>query len=318
MGDRTPASRLMRSRKYFKHLKFNLLLFMSLRSLKFLVFAAIGTLVFASSRAATVETLKIPSAAMKKEFPALIVKPDSYAKGQEALPVVYVLHGHAGTYATANHHAPLSEFADRFNLIVVCPDGAGNSWYFDVPSDPNHQFETYVSSEVVSFIDKNYRTIAAPKGRAITGMSMGGHGAMYLALRHKDVFGAAGSTSGGLDIRPFPKSWQISDRIGTIEEHPEQWESHTAINNISNVQNGELALIIDCGLGDFFLKVNRSFHEALMKQKIDHDYIERPGIHEGPYWKNAIQYQMLFFHNFFVKAAIVAPAPAPQSQQVQK
>ena len=39
---------------------------------------------------------------------------------------------------------------------------------------------------------------------------MGGHGAMWLGIRHKDVFGAAGSTSGGVDIRPFPQNWSMN------------------------------------------------------------------------------------------------------------
>ena len=63
----------------------------------------------------------------------------------------------------------------------------------------------FISSELVKYIDEHYKTIADRKGRAITGLSMGGHGAMWNAIRHKDMFGASGSTSGGMDIRPFPK-----------------------------------------------------------------------------------------------------------------
>ena len=132
---------------------------------------------------------------------------------------------------------------------------------------------------------------------------------MFLALRHKDTFGAAGSMSGGLDIRPFPKNWNIAKHIGTIEEHPEQWEALTAINNLGDLKNGELALTIDCGVDDFFIKVNRNFHEALMQQKIDHDYTERPGGHNGKYWANSLPYQLLFFQRFF---ATPAPTSSPE------
>ena len=66
------------------------------------------------------------------------------------------------------------------------------------------QFEDYISDEVIRYVDSHFRTIPDRKARAISGLSMGGHGAMWNAIRHRDVFGAVGSTSGGLDIRPFP------------------------------------------------------------------------------------------------------------------
>lgn len=269
---------------------------------------AFGILCFATvSQAAKVETLNIRSETMKKDIPAVIAVPDSYAQNQEAFPVVYLLHGYSGNYAGWSKLAPLAEFADRFHMILVCPDGAFDSWYFDIPTDPTCRYETYVSKEVVSYMDQHYRTVRTPKGRAIAGLSMGGHGAMFLALRHKETFGAAGSMSGGLDIRPFPTKWNISKHIGTIEEHPDQWEALTVINNIGNLKNGELALTIDCGVDDFFIQVNRNFHEALMKLKIDHDYTERPGGHTGQYWSNSLPYQLLFFQRFFTAAATSAP-----------
>ena len=103
-------------------------------------------------------------------------------------------------------------------LIFVCPNGE-NSWYWDSPLNKDSQFETFVSRELVSYVDGHYRTLPSREKRAITGLSMGGHGALWLAIRHQDVFGAAGSTSGGLDIRPFPdKSGQKMPgcAIGTI------------------------------------------------------------------------------------------------------
>lgn len=281
---------------------------MRIRNLRLLTVAAISTLLlFVQSQAATVETRNVPSKAMNKDIPSVIVVPDSYAKSQYPVAVVYLLHGFGGKQDSWVKGAPVEELADRFNVIVVCPDGA-DSWYFDIPTDPNYRYETHVSSELVEFVDQNYRTVRSPKGRAITGLSMGGHGAMFIALRHKEVFGAAGSMSGGVDIRPFPKNWNLSKRLGTIEEHPEQWEAMTAINNISQLKNGELALTIDCGLRDFFLGVNRDFHVALLKQGIDHDYTERPGAHDWTYWKNSIRFQMLYFNQFFTKARVPAPA----------
>ena len=139
------------------------------------------------------------------------------------------------------------------------------------------------------------------KGRAITGLSMGGHGGLWTAIRHKDTFGACGSTSGGVDIRPFPKNWDMAKRLGDYESNKEIWDTHTVINQIDKIQNGDLAIIFDCGEADFFIQVNKDLHNRLLEKKIDHDFITRPGGHTGEYWNNAIDYQILFFDKFFKK-----------------
>lgn len=153
----------------------------------------------------------------------------------------------------------------------------------------------------MKYIDGHYKTITDRKGRAITGLSMGGHGGLWTAIRHKDTFGSCGSTSGGVDIRPFPKNWDMAKRLGDYESNKEIWDTHTVINQIDKIQNGDLAIIFDCGEADFFIQVNKDLHNRLLEKKIDHDFITRPGGHTGEYWNNAIDYQILFFDKFFKK-----------------
>lgn len=144
-------------------------------------------------------------------------------------------------------------------MIIVCPDGAYGSWYLDSPIDPDFQYETYIAIELVNWIDKNYPTIPSRTGRAITGLSMGGHGALYLAFRHQDIFGAAGSMSGGVDIRPFPNNWDLEKRLGKQSEYPERWEQHTVIELLHLLTPNSLKLIIDCGTEDFFTRSIKSY-----------------------------------------------------------
>ena len=118
-------------------------------------------------------------------------------------------------------------------------------------------------------------------------------------VSNPDIYGAAGSTSGGVDIRPFPKNWGISKRLGTIEEHPENWEEHTVVNLVDRIKPGQLSLIIDCGYDDFFFGVNCDLHERLLKAGIKHDFYVREGVHNWDYWRNSIQYQLLYFSNYF-------------------
>ncbi|MGV3559023.1 alpha/beta hydrolase [Larkinella arboricola] len=263
--------------------------------LTFLVFAC--QLVWA----AKIDTVQTYSPSMKKTIKAVVLTPDSYTNGQE-FPVVYLLHGYSGNYADWVKKAPaVHKAADTFQTIIVCPDGNYSSWYFDSPADPTSRYETYVATELVNWVDSHYKTIKNRKGRAITGLSMGGHGALYLAFKHQDVFGAAGSMSGGVDIRPFPNNWDMAKKLGTYAQYPDRWEQNTVINMLHLLTPGSLALIIDCGTEDFFFRVNNNMHQKMLDMNVAHDYITRPGAHNWPYWNNALPYQLQFMRQFFDK-----------------
>jgi S-formylglutathione hydrolase FrmB len=268
---------------------------------------------------AKVDTLQIFSQAMHKSIKCVVVTPDTYykQKGQQ-YPVVYLLHGYSGNYADwVRKAAGMPALADAYQCLIVCPDGGFSSWYFDSPADSTIRYETYVGEEIPAYIDKHYRTLADRRFRAITGLSMGGHGALFLAIRHPQTFGAAGSMSGGVDIRPFPKSWEIIKMLGTIEEHPERWNEYTVLTQAAGLKDSVLSLIIDCGVKDFFIDVNRSLHQQLLQQGVAHDYIERPGEHNWPYWTNAVAYQLLFFHRYFEKSP-KTPVKRLQQQAVER
>ena len=252
------------------------------------------------AQAAKVDTLSVRSNAMNKNVTVLTVRPDK-AVGGEKCPVIYLLHGHGGNAFTWMTIKPdLPQIADREGIIFVCPDGK-NSWYWDSPKNQAYRYETFVASELVKYTDKNYATIPEKNGRAITGLSMGGHGALWLAIRHKEIFGAGGSTSGGVDIRPFPKNWEMNKQLGDYESNKALWDQHTVITQVDKIKDGDLALIIDCGEQDFFLEVNKALHKVLLEKNISHDFITRPGGHNGQYWNNSIDYQILFFDKFFKK-----------------
>lgn len=264
----------------------------------FFAFAAAG------ASAAQIDTVAVFSAKMQREIPALVVVPD--AGVGRRMPVLYLLHGFGGSYTTWQNITDLRPLADACGMIVVCPDGA-NSWYWDSPLDPASQFETFVAQELPDWIDARYLTIPSREGRAVTGLSMGGHGALWVALRHKDRFGAAGSTSGGVDIRPFPDSWEMKKQLGELKDNPERWNAHTVIRQAASLRDGELALIFDCGYQDFFYQVNLNLHEQLMRQGVGHDFLVRPGAHNAAYWSASLPCQMLFFQRWFARNA---PQPA--------
>lgn len=267
-----------------------------------LLLIALFLILAAPSFAAKVDTLLVKSPSMNKEVQVIVVTPDA-ALGKKAVacPVLYLLHGFGGEAKTWIGIKPnLPQIADEKGIIFVCPDGKG-SWYWDSPKNPAYRYETFVSSELVKYVDEHYKTITDRKGRAITGLSMGGHGGLWTAIRHKDTFGAAGSMSGGVDIRPFPKNWDMAKQLGDYESNKEIWEQHTVINQIDKIENNDLAIIFDCGVDDFFYNVNKDLHNRLLERKINHDFITRPGGHTSEYWNNSIDYQILFFDKFFKK-----------------
>ena len=241
-----------------------------------------------------ITTVAVPSQAMKKDIPTTVILPDVSEKDAAPLPVLYLLHGYSDNYKSWVLHTPIKELADQYGIIVVCPDGGYSSWYFDSPIDPACRYETFISRELVAYIDQHYHTLPTGKSRAIAGQSMGGHGAMFLAIRHPKVFSVVVCLSGGVDLRPFPNNWDIAKRLGNYKDHADRWSANSVITLAKTLRPGELAISIDCGVDDFFITVNRNLHQLLLQNKVPHDYTERPGGHEWKYWANAIKYQMIF------------------------
>ncbi len=231
----------------------------------------------------------------------MVIKPSFYKKKKEHFPVTYLLHGYSGAYDNWIRKVPeLQQYADQFRMIIVCPDGGFSSWYFDSPLDSSYRYETYVSNELIHFIDSAYRTIPDKQHRAITGLSMGGHGALFLALRHPDIFGAAGSMSGGVDLSESKNKFDIAKRIGDTISHAKEWHDLSVLNLIEHYTNTPVKILFDCGIKDIFILGNRLLHQKMLQLKIPHDYLERPGEHNWDYWKNALPYELLFFSRFFI------------------
>ncbi|HAO46591.1 MAG TPA: XynC protein [Chitinophagaceae bacterium] len=255
-----------------------------------------------NTRAGTADTTVIFSYSMNKPVKAVVIKPDSYKKKANRYPVVYLLHGYDGWYSNWIIREPrLKEYADAYQLIIVCPDGAKSSWYFDSPLDSTVRYETYVGTEVVHYIDRHYRTIADAKHRAITGLSMGGHGALYLALRHPETFGAAGSMSGGLDMKEVGYRFDVPLRIGDSLTHPQNWIDYSLTGMMDKYINTPVVILFDCGIGDIFIEGNRKLHKKMLQLNIPHRYTENPGIHSWEYWRASIPFHLLFFREFFNK-----------------
>ena len=253
-----------------------------------------------STFAADVDTVSIYSNAMQRAYNCVVIKPASYKKSKAVYPTVYLLHGLTGSYRDWVSKAPdLKAQVDRNDVIVVCPDGAYSSWYFDSPVDSSMRFETYVAQEIPAYIDAHYRTVRHRSGRAISGLSMGGHGGLFLGLRHSGDFGAIGSMSGALVIEWITApAYAVDKRLGDTTNKV-RYREYSVFGELEKPRSDSQAIILDCGTEDFIVDMSRAAHKRLQELRIPHDYTERPGRHDWPYWNNAVQYQLLFFRNYF-------------------
>lgn len=261
------------------------------------------------SYAAVVDTLQIPSFAMNKTYKAAVVLPNLYAKSKTNFPVLYLLHGAYGHFSDWLSKTPnkslIQNLSDQYNIIIVMPEGETFSFYLDSPVNKGSQFETYITQEVIQKIDASYRTIKDKKGRVITGLSMGGHGALSLATKHPDLFCAAGSMSGVADMSTMlnrdPKDGilKLIEPVFGSYPSPDLFSSNAVLGMVDKMKKNQLALILDCGVDDFLIETNRELHRRLVYQKVPHDYTERPGAHTWEYWENALPYHVLFFDKIF-------------------
>jgi S-formylglutathione hydrolase FrmB len=273
-----------------------------------------------SSIAATVDSIDIASGAMGKTYKAAVVLPASYAKNKAAYPVLYLLHGGGGHFRDWLTSTPdkmlVKNLADQYNLIIVMPEGETFGWYLNSPLDKTNQFETYISEEVISKIDNTYRTVKNNKGRVITGLSMGGHGSLYLSSRHPNLFAAAGSMSGALDLKTA--NWKVPaefiTRVNTGFEKllgrdtlTTRYFDNSVVNTADKMKANGLPLIIDIGVDDFLIEPNRELHRRLVYNHTPHDYTERPGGHTWDYWENSLPYHVAFFYKILKANGVVVP-----------
>lgn len=258
---------------------------------------------------ATVDSIDVASTAMNKTYKAAVVLPASYVKSKAAYPVLYLLHGGGGHFRDWLTSTPdkmlVKNLADQYNLIIVMPEGETFGWYLNSPINKESQFETYITQEVINKIDASYRTVKDRKGRVITGLSMGGHGSLYLSARHPDLFCAAGSMSGAVDMNTG--NWKIpADFLTRVKQgfqtligdttNTALYDAYSVVNMADKMKTNDVKLIIDCGVDDFLIEANRELHHRLVYNHTPHDYSERPGAHTWEYWENSLPYHVWFFY----------------------
>lgn len=234
------------------------------------------------------------SKSLNKQTAANVILPES-DELSGPYPVLYLLHGLSDDYTIWQRRTSIERYVQNLLLIVVMPDG-GRGFYTD--AEQGFAYESAIVHDLIGLIDRTFPTRAERAGRCVGGLSMGGYGAMKLALRHPDLFCSAVSHSGALRFGHYPMN----------EDTPFDAEFRRVIgadpvggpNDLFALAEGiDRALLpalrIDCGTDDFLIEANRDFHAHLESLGIPHEYAEYTGAHEWSYWDLHIQ-EALTFH----------------------
>lgn len=220
-----------------------------------------------------------------------IYLPEAYDQESERrFPTVYFLHGSGGHESrnvdlAANLHAAILA-GEVEPMLMVFVNGGRNSAYQD-SVDGTVKVETMVMKELIPHVDRNYRTVADRKGRAIEGFSMGGGGSLRFALKYPDQFSSVVVYgSGGMrsleemptvaDIRSAGnKKQKLAARVAIMGSDLEHWRRnnsyHIVEENLHELR-GRLGIRIVIGTGDFSLEGAHVTQDRLDELKVPHEY----------------------------------------------
>jgi S-formylglutathione hydrolase FrmB len=210
-------------------------------------------------------------------------------------PLLYLLHGWSGNYHYWDDIIDCQDYANRYGFIIVCPDGLYDSWYLDSPVKSENQYEQFFKKELSTYVENNYPV--QKQHVFITGLSMGGHGALYLMEKIPEYFAAAGSLSGLLDLHDWGNQYGI-DRILGISKATDPnktFEEYSVLGNIVQLTKANKPLIVSCGTEDPFYQINVRFAEICIDNLINIQFIESPGNHNSSYWQSAVKAHFAFF-----------------------
>ena len=209
-------------------------------------------------------------------------------RGAGPFPVLYLLHGLGGDYTSWTRNLPLERYAEKLPLIIVMPNG-GKSYYCDEPGPAGLAWEDHLVKDVVRLVDSSFHSIADRAARGIAGASMGGYGAVMLALRRPELFSAVVSHSGSLYFAtmPHPQGKALQNNLASALP-TDQYNLFKLAEGLKAGGGPLPAIRFDCGKADFLLDCNRKFHEHLSQLGLEHQYDEFDGAHDWGYWDQHI------------------------------
>jgi putative tributyrin esterase len=236
----------------------------------------------------------VESAALGRTMKYRVLVPEDYEKSQRRYPVLYLLHGLGGDYTDWTTRSNVAEYSRTLPLIIVMPDGH-NAWY---TNSEEGAYETYLLTDLPADVIKKYRTINSRYGRAVAGLSMGGFGALKMALKRPAMFAVAGSFSGAFAATRHgelerliskPEVERLARIFGPADSATRKENDLFAL--AASVKPGGAPYVyLDCGTADnTLIDANREVVAALHKSGAAYEYHEVAGAHSWDYWDRRLR-----------------------------
>ena len=224
----------------------------------------------------------------------------SGAGGRTEYPVLYLLHGLSDNHTIWMRRTSIERYAATYGLVVVMPDG-GRGFYTDMAE--GYRYWTMISEELPQIVRNLFPVSTRREDTFVAGLSMGGYGALKLALRRPETFAAAVALSPVTD----PRGWF------TNPEREPMWEELTRIFGSAEriASNGDDLFLLSealvksaapaprilqvCGSEDWLLPENHRFRDHMRNSGYpDYTYREAPGVHCWEFWDLHIQEGLRF------------------------
>lgn len=234
-----------------------------------------------------VETVRMKSRVLGSTVYYDVIEPQRAREGRTR-PVLFLLHGLYGSRTNWTENTKILEYAADKRLVIVCPD-AGDNWYVDRSEEEGVSYERYILDDLIPDAESRFAAGGQRAKRAIAGISMGGYGAMKMAIRHPEVFCFAGSMSGAFHAAELGMGNEKSAAIPTIKgvfsnrEVCERNDLFAITLKAANI-SPRPSIYFDCGKEDEFIEVNRRFDRLLTESEWRHEYTEHEGGHDWDYW----------------------------------
>jgi putative tributyrin esterase len=229
------------------------------------------------------------SASLEREITYRVILPKIFPSG-ERLPVVYLLHGGGGDFRKWSNDSDVGAFAEK-QLILVMPEGE-SSYYTNSVARPKDRFESYIARDLIADVEARFP--ADSSRRAIAGVSMGGFGAIRLALKYPELYQFVGALSPAIDVPSRPFSFK---RIGQYRHHASifgAWGSQTRRENdpffLARVADPDRTpfVYVACGEQEGLLPSNRRFAALLAQRKFHFEFHPGPGGHDWNQWNQRL------------------------------
>lgn len=218
--------------------------------------------------------------------------------------VLYLLHGLSGNSDEWTRFSKIEYYAKKYNFIIIMPE-VQRSFY--TTGKVGIDYFHYVADELPAICGKWFHLDQRRENTFIAGESMGGYGAVKIALNRPEKYEAVASLSGVLDYVGFTEmvlagNWEDMSPQEIQSFHgeagkPEEWENPLFLVEKLAKDENRPRLIQFCGTEDFLYENNQKFRKVAESNGYGHVYMEGPGDHEWPYWDKMIQRAIQFFLN---------------------